>query len=106
MKAHLRHIRMTQRKINLVAGLIRGMRADDALEMLDHINKKATVFLKKVLNSAIHNAIHNDKKKREDLFIDAVVVSEGKTLKRGQPISRGRYHRILKRSAHLSIQLR
>ncbi len=59
----------------------------------------------KALKSAVHNATHNDSQKLEDLKIASVVVSQGIMYKRINPVSRGRAHRILKRTSNIDINL-
>lgn len=106
MKVVIRHIRMSSRKINLVAGLVREKSVLEALSILKFAPRAAAGVMYKALHSAVSNAEHNDKKDPKNLVIDQIVINEGKTLKRGLPVSRGRWHRILKRSAHICIHLK
>lgn len=103
MKAIARHLRISPKKANLVAGLVRNKNAVDALAVLKFTPKKAAKILYKVVKSAISNASNNFKQKEEDLIIKEIVVTEGSTFKRSVPISRGRMHPILKRNSHITV---
>ena len=76
---------------------------DQALEILTYSNKKAAVLIKKVLESAIANAEHNEGADIDDLNVAKIFVDEGPTMKRIMPRAKGRADRILKRSSHISI---
>ena len=106
MKATARHIRMTPRKVSLVAGLIRNKPVKEALGILKFTPRYAAERLYKALYSAASNAEHNDKKDLNTLIVSEVIINEGRTLKRGLPVSKGRWHRILKRSSHVHIILK
>jgi len=103
VKAIARHIRISPKKANLVAGLVRNKNAIDALAVLKYTPKKAAKILYKVIKSAISNASNNFKQKQEDLIIKEIIVTEGSTFKRSVPISRGRMHPILKRNSHITV---
>lgn len=105
MYAVARNLRISHKKANLVAGLVRRQNVDKALAILANTQKKAAGMLAKVIASAAANAVNNFKQNRKDLFIKEIVVTEGMTLKRSVPISRGRMHPILKRSSHVTIRL-
>ena len=101
-----RMIRISPRKLNLVAAMIRGKRAATALAELTFSRKRIAGDVKKVLESAIANAENN-----HDLDVDALVVAEahvGKALvmKRFSPRARGRANRIEKPFSHLTIVVR
>ena len=106
MQATARHIRMTSRKVNLVAGLIRNKPVKEALSILKFTPRYAAEKLYQTLYSAASNAEHNDKKDLNNLIVSEVIINEGRTLKRGLPVSKGRWHRILKRSSHVHIILK
>jgi len=93
------------RKVRLVVDLIRGLKIDDALSQLDFVNKKATLALKKLLNSAVANAINNFSLEKSNLFIKEIRVDEGRTLKRWMPRARGRATQIRKRTSKVSLVL-
>ena len=105
MKAHLRKIRISPKKANLIAALVRRSNAQEALQLLEFTPKKFAPILAKLIKSAMANAVHNEKQKAEDLYIKEIIVNEGATYKRRIMISRGRAHPILKRTTHVSVTL-
>ncbi|MBD3156586.1 50S ribosomal protein L22 [Candidatus Peregrinibacteria bacterium] len=105
VKAIARNIRISPKKANLVAGLVRKKKAQEALDILKFTPKKAAKLLYKVLHSAVANAENNFKQKKDSLIIKEIVVTEGPTFKRSVPVSRGRVHPILKRNAHITVTL-
>jgi len=105
MKAIARTIRITPKKANLVAGMIRKKSTEQALDILKYTPKKAAKILQKLLNSAVANATNNFKQDKKSLFISQIIVTKGPTLKRSVPVSRGRAHPILKRTSHITIEL-
>ncbi len=105
MIAHLRQIRISSYKANLVAGMVRGMPVNRALDLLKFTPKKAAHFLYKVIDSAAANAENNFKQNRDQLVVKEIIVNEGSTYKRFQPVSRGRGHPILKRTAHITVKV-
>lgn len=105
MKAVLRNIRISPKKANLVAGLVRGAMVTDALDQLKFTPKKAAQILHKVVSSAAANAENNFKQKRDRLYIKEILVTKGPTYKRSVSISRGRAHPILKRTSHITVQV-
>ncbi|TKB49576.1 MULTISPECIES: 50S ribosomal protein L22 [Ferrimonas] len=98
-----RFARTSPQKARLVADQIRGLPVDRALEILTYSPKKAAVLVKKVLESAIANAEHNEGLDIDDLKVAKVFVDEGPTMKRIMPRAKGRADRILKRSSHISV---
>ena len=105
MKAIVRTSRITPKKANLIAGMIRTKSANEALEILRFTPKKAADILYKLVNSAVSNAVNNFKQDRKALLIKEVIVTKGPTLKRGVPVSRGRIYPILKRTSHITVIL-
>ncbi len=105
MKAIARNIRISPKKANLVAGLVRKKKAQEALDILKFTPKKGAKILYKVLHSAMANAENNFKQKKDSLVIKEIVVNEGPTFKRSVPVSRGRVHPILKRNSHITVTL-
>jgi large subunit ribosomal protein L22 len=105
MKASVRNIRISPKKLNVIAYIVRNMMVKDALDTLRFMPKKGASIVHEVIKSAAHNAVHNDNQKIEDLRIASISVSQGLVMKRINPISRGRAHRILKRTSHLDITL-
>lgn len=105
MKAHLRGIGISSKKLNVVAGLVRSKPVQEALNFLKFTPKKSARILFKVITSAASNATHNDNVKMDKLFIDSIIVNKGTSLRRHIPSSRGRALPIKKPTTHISIQL-
>ncbi|MGX2041644.1 50S ribosomal protein L22 [Methylocaldum sp. MU1018] len=101
--AKLNNTRVSAQKCRLVADQIRGLRVDKAIDLLSYSTKKSARILKKVLESAIANAEHNDGADVDELLVSAIEVAEGPTLKRMSPRAKGRANRILKRTCHITI---
>ena len=97
--------RISAQKARLVADQIRGKAVDEALDLLSFSPKKAAVLVKKVLESAIANAEHNDGMDIDELKVSTVFVDEGMTMKRIRPRAKGRADRILKRSCHITVKV-
>lgn len=105
MKAITRSIRLTPKKLNLIAMMVREKGAVEAMEILSLTPKKGAKILQKSLKSAIANAENNFKQDQQSLFIKEILVSKGTVMKRFLPASRGRSQPILKRNSHLTITL-
>lgn len=105
MKAILRRIRISPKKTNLVASLVRNKNVKEAINILKFTPKKAATILKKVIESAAANAENNSKQNKDSLYIKEIIVTEGATYKRSLPISRGRTHPILKRTSHITVKV-
>jgi len=98
-------LRISPRKLNLVAQSIKGLKATYALEVLKNLNKKAADLLILTLRQGIGNAVNNFNLDKESLVIKKIEVGKGPILKRGQPVARGQWHPILKRTSNLKIFL-
>ncbi len=98
-----RYAKISAQKCRLVADQVRGMEVDKALTLLNFSNKKAAVLLRKVLESAIANAEHNDGADIDELKVSAIWVNQGPTQKRMRARAKGRGNRILKRSSHITV---
>ncbi|MFH0838232.1 MAG: 50S ribosomal protein L22 [Patescibacteria group bacterium] len=105
MKAYLRKIRISPKKANLVAGMVRGKKVKDALVILKFMPKKGADILYKVVHSAALNAKNNFKQSIDELYITQILVTKGPTYKRSIPISRGRVHPIGKRTSHITVEV-
>jgi large subunit ribosomal protein L22 len=105
VRAKAKFIRMSPKKIRLVVDLIRGKSIDKALDQLKFINKKASLSVSKLIESAIANAVNNFELDRNNLFIKEIFVDEGPTLKRWMPKAFGRATPIRKRSSHINLLL-
>ena len=103
--AEAKNIRISPRKVRLVAEELAGKKALEAVESLKFVPKKASLPLSKVIKSAMSNAKNNNKMDEKKLIIKEVVVNEGPKLKRFLPRSRGMVHPILKRSSHIRVVL-
>jgi large subunit ribosomal protein L22 len=104
MKATLKNYRQSPRKVRLLADLVRGKKAADALTTLKFLDKRAAGPFAKVIASAIANAKQAGADESK-LFIKAVVVDKGTVLKRSMPRARGSASRINKRNSHISVEL-
>jgi large subunit ribosomal protein L22 len=98
-------LRISPRKLNLVAQSIKGLKATYALEVLKNLNKKAADLLILTLKQGIGNAVNNFNLDKESLVIKKIEVGKGPILKRGRPVARGQWHPILKRTSNLKIFL-
>lgn len=101
--AKLRQAHITPQKARLVADQVRGLRVDRALNILKFSNKKAAALIKKVLESAIANAEHNDGADVDELRVKTIMVDEGPIMKRWMPRARGRANEIFKRTSHITL---
>ena len=103
--AKLKGARMSAQKARLVADQIRGKSVESALEILQFSTKKGADIIKKVLESAIANAEHNDGADVDELKESTIFVDEGMTMKRIKPRAKGRADRIFKRSCHITVKV-
>jgi large subunit ribosomal protein L22 len=101
--AKLRGVRLSAQKGRLVADLIRGKSVDKALNILQFSPKKAAVIMRKVLESAIANAEHNDGADIDELKVTQICVEKGPVLKRFMARAKGRGVHILKPSCHIFL---
>lgn len=105
VSATLRGARSSAQKTRLVADQIRGKRVEEALDILSFSDKKAATLVKKVLESAIANAEHNEGADVDELKVSSIMVNEGMSLKRIKPRAKGRADRITKRTCHITIKV-
>ncbi len=103
--AILKNADFSAQKGRLVANEIRGKRVEDAINYLNFCNKKAAKIIKKVVDSAIANAEHNDSADIDALFIKSICVDEGKRLFRWRARAKGRGTRIVKRRCHIMVEV-
>ena len=104
--AHLRHIRISPRKVSIVAELIRGKDTKMAMAILKHTPKAASEYLIKGLKSAVANAENNHEMDADNLIVSQVLVGAGPILKRIRPQSHGRAFRVYKRTSHITVTVR
>lgn len=105
VKAQLNYLRIAPRKVRLVADLVRGRYVNDAINQLRFLNKRASIPLIKLFNSAVSNAWHNFKIAPDHLFISKLTVDEGPKLKRWMPRAFGRATEIQKKTSHITVWL-
>lgn len=103
--AKLKYLRISPRKVRLVANLIKGMDVVEARSQLTFLPKRAASMILKLLNSALANAEHNFNLSKENLYISKIIVDPGPSLKRWLPRAMGRATSILKRTSHITLIL-
>ncbi|AJE98034.1 50S ribosomal protein L22 [Pandoraea apista] len=105
VKAIHRGARISAQKTRLVADQIRGLPLERALNVLTFSPKKAAVIIKKVLESAIANAEHNDGADIDELHVKGIYVDKGTSLKRFTARAKGRGNKIEKQTCHITVTL-
>ena len=103
--AKLRSARISSQKARLVANLIRGKDVEEAIGILTFAPQKLAHIIKKVLESAIANAEHNQGLDIDSLYVSTIAVDESFTMKRIRARARGRADRYFKRSCNISLKL-
>lgn len=101
--AHARYVRQSPSKVRAVLDTVRGLPVDDAIVSLAVTDRRAAGTVKKVLESAVANALENHDIPSADLVVAEAYANEGPTLKRFRPRARGRATQILKRTSHITI---
>ncbi|AKU80264.1 50S ribosomal protein L22 [Spiroplasma turonicum] len=101
--AKLKMIRISPRKVRLVADSIRNKKIANAIAVLQNQDKRSSEPVLKLLNSAVANAVNNNGMEADRLFVKTIFVNEGPTLKRFRPRAHGRAYEILKRTSHITI---
>lgn len=104
-KAVARYVRISPYKVRVVLDLIRDRSVDEAIAILENTSKAGAEPVRKVVESAAANAEHNLNMNRADLKVAECFADMGPTLKRMQPVSKGRGYRILKRTSHITVVL-
>ena len=104
-RAVLRGVRLSAQKGRLVADMIRGKPVEEALNILNFTPKKAALIIRKVLESALANAEHNDGADIDELRVTAISVEEGRVLRRFRARAKGRGARILKPTCHVYVSV-
>ncbi len=100
-----KYVRLSAQKCRLVVDQIRAKPVERALEILEFSAKKSATPVKKVLDSAIANAEHNEGADIDELWVDQAMVDQAPMLKRFRPRAKGRGARILKRSCHITLSV-
>jgi large subunit ribosomal protein L22 len=103
VSATLKQAHISAQKARLVADQVRGLPVERALNILIFSPKKAAAMVRKVLESAIANAEHNEGADVDELKVSAIFVNEARTLKRFRARAKGRGTRILKRNSHITV---
>ena len=103
VSAKLKGARLSAQKARLVADQIRGKEVGDALDILNFSTKKGAHLVRKLLESAIANAEHNEGADVDELKVATIYVDEGLTMKRIRPRAKGRADRIFKRTCHITL---
>lgn len=106
VRAVARYVGMSPQKVRLVADLVRGKNAKEALELLRFTPKAAAEPISKVIASAIANAVENKQLADSDLVISQIYVNEGPTRQWRRFAARGRFRPIQRKSAHITVVLR
>ena len=104
-KSIQKYVRITPRKMRVVAKLVRGKAVGDALTILQFTKRKAAAVIKKALDSAVANARQLGEVDVDSLFVHKIFVDEGPTLRRYKPRAMGRATRINKRTSHLTVEV-
>ena len=104
-RAVAKYVRISPYKVRVVLDLIRNKGVNEAVAILENVNKAAADPIRKVVLSAAANAEHNFNMNPADLKVAACYADQGTTLKRVRPVSKGRAYRILKRTSHITVVL-
>ena len=103
VSATMKQVHISPQKCRLVADQVRGLPVEKALNLLSFSQKKSAGLVRKVLESAIANAEHNEGADIDELKVAAIYVNEARTMKRFRARAKGRGTRILKRSSHITV---
>lgn len=103
VQAKAKSVRISPRKANVVAALVRGRTVSDALIILEHTPRKAAKLISKVIKSARANATHNLNFKDESLMISEITIDPGAALKRYRPVAFGRAAPFKHRTSHIRV---
>jgi large subunit ribosomal protein L22 len=102
-RAQARFVRVSPLKARRIVDVIRGMKADDAVATLRFAPQDAAEPVRKVLESAVANAAHNESLAADSLWVAEAYVDEGPVMKRYRPRAQGRAYRIRKRTSHITV---
>ena len=100
-----KNIRISPQKARLVADVVRGMGVDQAITTLRFMPKKGAGIIKKVLESAVANATHDEQADVDNLYVKMIIIDGGPSLKRISPRAQGRATGIIKRTSHITVVL-
>ena len=105
-KAYLKYLRISPRKVQIVADLIRGKNVGTAMAILMQTPKAASEPMMKLLKSAVANAENNFNMDKNQLYVAEALVCPGPIMKRVRPRAQGRAYRIEKRTSHITLVLK
>lgn len=105
VRAHIKGVDQTPRKLAIVASLVRGRTVADAVVILDHTPRRAALAVKKAIQSAAANAVNNHGLDSKSLTINTLSVTAGPRIKRFKPASRGRALPFEKKSSHILVEV-
>lgn len=105
VKASLKFARVGAQKARLVADLVRGKNVNEAVKELTFLNKKTSIILKKLIESAVANADYKKIIDVDNLYVKLVWVDQGPALKRFRPRAQGRAYGIRKKTSHINVVL-
>lgn len=105
VKAIAKGVRMSPRKVGVVASLVRGRTVEDALVILSHVPRRSALPLKKVIESARANADHNHNLKPDTLRLVTISVTPGPRFKRFRPAAHGRALPFQRRTSHIHVEV-
>ena len=103
VKAIARSVRMSPRKVSVVASLVRGRTVADALTILEHTPRRSAVPVRKTIESAKANADYNHGYKPDTLYISSITVTPGPRYKRFRPVARGSAHPYQLKTSHITV---
>lgn len=105
-RAKRKYLRISPRKMRIVADVVRGKNAQQAIDTLEFMPQKAAAMVRRAIQDAYGNLIDQNQDERIDddaLVVKQIMVDQAPVIKRFRPVSRGRAHPILKRSSHLTV---
>ncbi len=105
VKASLKFAKVGDQKARIVADMVRGKMVNEAIRLLTHDNKKPSMMIKKLVESAVANAEKEEVIDLDNLYIKKIMVDKGPFTKRHQPRAQGRAFVIKKKSSHISLVL-
>ena len=105
VRAFIKGVDQTPRKVSIVAGLVRGRTVADALVILDHTPRRAALAVKKAIASAAANATNNHGLDNKSLVVSTLSVTAGPRMRRYKPASRGRALPFQKKSSHILVEV-
>lgn len=104
-KATLKYARIGAQKARLVADVVRGQNVGEAMKSLTFLDKKAAVLIRKLLSSAVANADTKKVMDLDKLYVKAITIDQGPSIKRFRPRAQGRAYGIRKKTSHINVVL-